>query len=103
MTNKTSEEVWNDVTALVTELLAERGEEAGALAGTTRINADLGISSVEAIHLLILLEDRVGQPLSFQDLAVRNGEYVDDLTLGEIRAFVCRTIGVADGAAPGGA
>ena len=91
------------MTTLVTELLAERGEEAGPLAETTKISADLGISSVEAIHLMILLEDRVGSPLSFQDLAVRDGEYVDDLTLGELRAFVCRTLGVPDAAASSGA
>jgi hypothetical protein len=103
MLKTTNTQVWNHVTTLVTELLAERGEEPGPLSGETKINADLGISSVEAIHLMILLEDRVGTPLSFQELAVRDGEYVDDLTLGELRAFVCRTLGVPDETASSGA
>lgn len=97
MSNKTtSAEIWGHITSVVGELLAERGEEPGTLTDSTKINADLGIASVEAIHVMITLEDRLGHSLSFQDLAVRDGEYVDDLTLGELRAFVCRALNVID-------
>jgi len=93
----TSDQIWSHITDVVTEILAERDEEPGPMTVRTRITADLGLTSVEAIHLMIMLEDRVGAPLSFQDLAVRDGEYVDDLALAELRAFVCRSIGVPDG------
>lgn len=95
MSSKTGAEVWTDITAVVTDMLSERGEVAGPMSNATKINADLGISSVEAIHLMILLEDKVGVPLSFQDLAVRDGEYATDLTLGEMHVFVCGVLGVA--------
>ena len=88
----TSEQVWTALTAVVGELLSERGEDPGAFAPEQKIGATLGISSVEAIHLMIMLEDRLGAPLSFNDLAVRDGEYVDDLSLGEIAAFVTSTL-----------
>jgi len=91
-----SAQIWTHITTVVGEMLAERGEDAGALNGTTKLGADLGISSVEAIHLLITLEERLDAPLSFQELAVRDGEYVDDLALGELRAFVCRSVGAPD-------
>ncbi len=90
----TSDQVWAALTSVVGELLQERGEDAGMLAPPQKIGAELGISSVEAIHMMIMLEDRLGTPLSFNDLAVRDGEYVDDLSLGEIAAFVCTTLGV---------
>lgn len=90
----TSDQIWSHITDVVTEILAERDEEPGPMTAGTRITADLGLASVEAIHLMIMLEDRVGAPLSFQDLAVRDGEYVDDLALGELLAFVCRSVGV---------
>jgi acyl carrier protein len=77
-------------------LLAERGEEAPALTPDTRISAELGISSVDAIHMMIMLEDRLSTPLNFQELAVRDGEYVQDISLGELRAFLCRSVGVSD-------
>jgi acyl carrier protein len=94
----TTREIWDHITAAVTELLADRGEEPGSLTETTKLNADLGISSVEAIHLMIMVEERLGVPLNFQELAVRDGEYVDDLQLGELSRFVGRTLG-ASGAA----
>jgi acyl carrier protein len=87
-----SAEIWKHIGEAVAELLADRGEEPGPLTDATRINADLGISSVDAIHLLVMLEERVGSPLDFQGLAVRDGEYVQDLSLGEIRGFICRTL-----------
>jgi acyl carrier protein len=90
----TNDHVWTSITEVVTELLTERGEDAGALAPESKIGAALGISSVEAIHMMIMLEDRLATPLSFNDLAVRDGQYVDDLSLGEIAAFICRTLGV---------
>lgn len=91
----TRDEVWNQITMAVGELLAERGEEPGALTPETSLGRTLGISSVEAIHLMITLEDRVGAALSFQELAVRDGEYVSDLALGDLHGFVCRTLGLA--------
>lgn len=87
------------MTGVVVELLAERGEEPPTLTEATSVSADLGISSVEAIHLMIMLEDKLGVPLSFQDLAVRDGEYVDDLTLGEIARFAGRSV-AAGGSSP---
>jgi acyl carrier protein len=94
----TTRDIWDHITAAVTELLADRGEEPGTLTETTKLNADLGISSVEAIHLMIMVEERLGVPLNFQELAVRNGEYVDDLQLGELSGFVGRTLGASDAA-----
>jgi acyl carrier protein len=89
----THQALWHDITAVITEVLADRGEEPGQLTEATTLNADLGISSVEAMHVMVLLEDRLGRPLHFQDLAVQNGEYVSDLTLGAIRDFITGAMG----------
>lgn len=96
MSELSGEKVWKDIVDVVTELLAERGEEPAELSPGTKISAQLGLSSVDAIHVMIMLEDRLDLPLNFQELAVRDGEYVEDLTLGELRAFVCTSAGVAD-------
>lgn len=58
------------------------------------LNADLGISSVEAIHMMIMLEDRLSSQLSFDKLAIRDGEYVEDLSVGEILDFIVNSIGI---------
>ena len=81
---RTTEDCWAAITATVAAILEEQGVEAGELGEATMLNADLGITSVEAIHLVIMLEDRLDAPLSFEKLAVRDGEYVEDLSLGEL-------------------
>ena len=82
--------------AAVTAVLEEQGAEAGELTPATMLNADLGLSSVEAIHLVIMLEDRVGVPLNFEKLAVRDGEYVDDLALAELLDFTVASLNLAE-------
>lgn len=96
MSTSTGATVWADINDVITQMLAERGEEPVAMTGETRISADLGISSVDAIHMMIMLEDRLATPLNFQEIAVRDGEYVQDISLGELRAFLCRSIGITD-------
>jgi acyl carrier protein len=89
---KSREMVWDRVVECLTELLAERGEVPGEVSRSTLLSADLDISSVEAIHLMILLEDSLGRSLDFQALAIRDGEYVQDLSVGELADFVSDTL-----------
>ncbi len=96
MSTMTSARVWTEIREVVTQLLAERGEEPGAMTADTRISADLGISSVDAIHMMITLEDRLATPLNFQEIAVRDGEYVEDISLGDLHVFLCRSVEVPD-------
>jgi acyl carrier protein len=97
---RTRQECWNIIIEALTELLEEVGEEPGEIQPTTMLNANLGISSVDAIHLMILLEDRLEKPLSFEKLAVRDGEYVQDLSVGELLKFVGDSLGLPETAAP---
>jgi acyl carrier protein len=91
---KARQDCWKIIVEALTELLEEMGEEPGEIEPTTMLNANLGISSVDAIHLMILLEDRLEKPLSFEKLAVRNGEYVQDLSAGELLQFVGDSLGL---------
>jgi acyl carrier protein len=89
---ETRSECWNAIVAAVTAVLEEQGEEPGELTPATMLNADLGISSVDAIHLVIMLEDRLEVPLNFEKLAVRDGEYVEDLALAELLDFAVASL-----------
>ena len=85
---------WAVLVEALTALLEEQGNEAGEITPATMLNADLGISSVDAIHLMIMLEDRLNAPLSFEKLAVRDGEYVEDLSLAEVHDFIAESLGI---------
>jgi acyl carrier protein len=91
---KNRQEIWRAVTGVIEEMLADLGNDPGEITPATMLNADLGISSVEAIHLMILLEDTLEKPLNFQELATRDGEYVTDLAVGELFTYVCNAVGL---------
>jgi acyl carrier protein len=93
---RTRLECWNVIVAALTELMEESGEEPGAMGPHTMLSANLGISSVDAIHLMIMLEDRLQKPLSFEKLAVRDGEYVQDISMGELLKFVGDSLGLPE-------
>lgn len=89
---KNRDAVWDTIIEVITGLLEEQGQEPGEITPATFLNADLGIGSVEAIHMMILIEDRIQAPLSFNDLAIRDGEYVQDLQMSDLHDFVCNTL-----------
>jgi acyl carrier protein len=93
---RTRQECWNVIVAALTELMEESGEEPGPMGPNTMLSANLGISSVDAIHLMIMLEDRLQKPLSFEKLAVRDGEYVQDISMGELLKFVGDSLGLSE-------
>ena len=95
----TREECYEIIETVLIELLAELGQEPDAIELTTMLNADLGITSIDAIHLMVLLEDHIGRAMSFQDLAIRNGRYVDDIAVGELLDFVAGNLQLPPAAA----
>ena len=84
----TATDCWSLIVEVVTEVLEERGDEPGNLAPKMLLGTDLGISSVDAINIVIMLEDRLGLPLSFETLANHDGEYVEDLSLSKLLTFL---------------
>lgn len=93
---KTRQECWQAIVGALTELLEELGEEPDEIVPETKINADLGITSVDMIHLMILLEDRVGAQLDVQELVVDGDDYVTDLAAGQILEFVSRSLSLPE-------
>lgn len=91
MSDAAEERVWNALIEVIGEILEDLGEDPGEITRETMLVGDLGLSSVEAIHIAIMLENRLRIALNFESLAVRDGEYVDDLSLGTIQDFVVAT------------
>ncbi len=54
----------------------------------TRLIADLGFASVDFVHLIVEMEERLKRKVGFHELLMPNGRYVDDLTIGDFVAFV---------------
>ncbi len=81
-------EVWDAILACLRELMEEQEQELGEVTPETYLGADLGISSIDTIHLLVALEDRFERPLSFDELAsLPDGQFRKDLKAGELLDF----------------
>ena len=77
------------VVDIITETLGELDLESDEpIDSPTRLIADLGFASVDFIQLIVELEGHFQRKFGFHDLIMPDGQYVDDLTVGELVAFI---------------
>jgi acyl carrier protein len=77
------------VVAIVNDLTQDWGLEATEPADDkTLLAADLQFTSVDIIQLCVALEECYDRRFGFQDLLMKDGSYVGDLSLGRLSAFV---------------
>jgi acyl carrier protein len=80
-------EILGDVVALLTGRLGVR--PTSAIGAETRLFADLGLASIDAVVLSEAIQSHYGRNLPFQDLIAEVGRRTErDLTIGELVAFL---------------
>jgi len=89
MTIQRRETTLATVVAIVEDLTQDWGLERTEPADAdTLLAADLQFTSVDIIQLCVALEECYGQRFGFQDLLMKDGSYIGDLSLGRLSAFV---------------
>jgi acyl carrier protein len=89
MSNLKQDTTIGTVVAIVDDLTQDWGLDRDAASGAdTMVVADLEFASVDIIQLCVALEQCYGRRFGFQDLLMKNGSYVGDLSLGHLAAFV---------------
>lgn len=58
----------------------------------TKLVADLEFASVDIIQLCVAIEQHYQQKIGFQDLLMKDGRYVSDLTVAQIAEFIADKI-----------
>lgn len=87
--NLTAAQIWTDIHDTLKQLLEEQGQELGEISRQSALSADLGLASIDMIHLLITLEDKLEMQLQFDELATGpEGQFREDLTLGDLNDFI---------------
>jgi acyl carrier protein len=77
------------VVAIVDDLTQDWGlDNEAPTDAETRLVADREFASVDIIQLCVALEQCYGRRFGFQDLLMKDGSYIGDLTLGRLAAFV---------------
>lgn len=55
----------------------------------TRLLADLGFESIDIIQLVVAIQEEIlKRKLSFDRLLMKDGRYVDDLSIGQIADYL---------------
>lgn len=77
------------VVAVVEDLVQDWGLDLeGGLSGASHLVADLQFASVDIIQLCVALEQTYERKFGFQDLLMKDGSYVGDLSLAQFAHFI---------------
>lgn len=86
---KEKEVVEKTVADVVADLTQDWGLELeNGIDSNTKLVKDLEFASVDIIQLCVALEQHYDRKFGFQDLLMRDGSYVDDLSVSQIADFI---------------
>ncbi len=60
----------------------------GGITGKTLLVHDLEFASVDIIQLCVAVEEHYNRKFGFQDLLMKDGSYVSDLSIAQLAVFV---------------
>lgn len=87
----------NKVIAVANETVADWGLDLpGGITRNTKLMEDLNFESIDIVQFAVGIErafDRKGLP--FERLFMKDGAYVDDLTISEVTEFLCTELPAA--------
>jgi acyl carrier protein len=87
------------VIAVIEDLIQDWGLELdGGVGADTQLVAHLEFASVDIIQLCVALEQAYGRKLGFQNLLMRDGSYVGDLSVRQIAQFIEQRLKPQEGA-----
>jgi acyl carrier protein len=81
-------QVQSDIIAILKDMTQEWDMDLSEINSETKLMEDLSFVSVDIIHLVVSIEEHFKQKLGFNALLMRDGRYVDDLSIEEISSFV---------------
>jgi acyl carrier protein len=84
------EEIRATLINVIKDQLVELGLAGESVIGTTRLSADLGFSSMDALQLMAVIDNRLGTKLPFETLVMASGQYINDLTVDSLAEFAFR-------------
>lgn len=85
----TTEAIEKTLVEIVEDLIQDWGLELDeGIAGHTNLVNDLDFASVDIIQLCVAIEQHYGHKMGFQELLMKDGSYVSDLSIAQIAGFV---------------
>ncbi|MDP8965647.1 MAG: acyl carrier protein [Cyanobacteriota bacterium] len=88
----TERQVQSDIVEILKDMTQEWDMDVNEIASDTKLVEDLSFASVDIIHLVVSIEEHFKQKLGFNELLMRDGRYLDDLSVEELSSFVSRKL-----------
>ncbi len=85
-------QIQSSIIEILKDMTQEWDMDMAAINSETKLMEDLSFVSVDIIHLVVSIEEHFKQKLGFNALLMRDGRYVDDLSVAEIANFVSSQI-----------
>ena len=89
------QELWTILHHVVAETVKANGIDAADIAPDSLLGAELGLTSVDTIHVMITLEERLGHTLDLESAVMVEDEYASDLTMRELHSKLCKIVDVS--------
>ncbi len=90
----TPTQIKSSILAILADMTQDWDLELDGIGPQTQLVADLSFASVDVISLVVALEEHFKRKLGFDQLLMRNGRYVDDLSVDEVVNFVASKLQV---------
>lgn len=88
----TEQQVQSDIVEILKDMTQEWDMDVNEISSDTKLLEDLSFASVDIIHLVVSIEEHFKQKLGFNELLMRDGRYLDDLSVEELSSFVSRKL-----------
>lgn len=83
------EKIETTVIDIVADLVQDWGVDLnGGISGRTLLVADLEFASVDVIQLCVAIEEHYNCKMGFQDLLMKDGRYISDLSVTQMVEFL---------------
>jgi acyl carrier protein len=92
----TEQQVKSDIVEILKDMTQEWDMDVNEISSDTKLLEDLSFASVDIIHLVVSIEEHFKQKLGFNELLMRDGRYLDDLSVEELSSFVSRKLNGAN-------
>lgn len=77
------QELWSVLSEVVAEVLNENGFSGEEIVPTATLD-ELGITSIDTMHIMIMIEERLHQSLNFSEFVNQKGKFASDISLAEL-------------------
>lgn len=81
-------EIQSAIVHILQDMTQEWDLDLSDITPETKLVEDLNFGSIDIIHLVVAIEEHFKKKLGFNELLMKNGQYVDDITIQDLVSFV---------------